>query len=92
MEREKLKERYAEKLASCADLPPVAPLIEIYEQKRVLVENHRGILAYGENEIEIRVKYGSICIYGEGLHISRLSKVKLLICGKITGINLREKG
>ena len=40
-----------------ADLVPGIPLVEIYGQQRVLVENHRGIVGYEDQEILVRVQY-----------------------------------
>lgn len=64
------------------------PLVEICDRKRVLIENHQGILCYGCNEIQIRVRDGHICVLGENLKLNRMSKVKLVITGNIHSVNL----
>jgi len=71
---------------------PGVPLVEICDRKRVLVENHQGILYYGSNEIQIKVRDGHICVIGENLKLNRMSKVKLVITGDISAVNLRGKG
>lgn len=64
------------------------PLIEIAGQNRVLIENHQGILAYMENEIQVKVSYGCIVINGESLQFLQMSKMQLVICGKIQCVQL----
>ena len=62
------------------------PLVEICERKRVLVENYIGILAYGSQEIRIRVSFGSILIRGNRMRIRKICKEKLVISGDIDAV------
>lgn len=71
---------------------PGIPLVEICDQRRVLIENHQGIVGYGCNEILIKVRYGQICICGENLKLAKMSKEKLVITGKISAVNLQGRG
>ena len=41
------------------ELQPDLPLIEILDDKRLLIENHRGITCYGSDQIIVKVKKGS---------------------------------
>lgn len=68
-----------------------APIIEICDLKRILVENHRGIIEYSCNEIRIKARYGCICVCGNCLKLSRMSKTKLVITGKISGVSLQGR-
>lgn len=68
-----------------------ASLVEICGSKRVLIENHRGIVSYGCNEIQVKGRCGHICIAGENLMISKMSREKLVIMGKIHGVTLRGR-
>lgn len=68
---------------------PGVPLVEIYNNKRILIENHQGILSYECHEIHIRMRYGRICICGENLELRRMSKEQLVITGCICSITLR---
>ena len=67
-----------------ADLVPGIPLVEIYGQQRVLVENHRGIVGYEDQEILIRVRYGCICVTGQHLKLAKMCRGKLVITGNIS--------
>ena len=68
------------------------PLVEIAGNKRVLVENHMGIVKYGAEEIGVKVRHGTICVKGSHLEIACISKDKLVICGQIEGIRFYSGG
>lgn len=80
------------RLALAADLPdepiPGQPLIEIIDNRRVLVENHKGVNEYGDTMIRIKVKRGSVCICGQKLELSRMVKGQLIISGIIESVQL----
>ncbi len=80
------------RLSSAADLPdepfPGVPLIEIAGQNRVLVEHHCGVTEYGTHQIQVRVKYGYVCVCGQGLELARMTKGQLIITGRIESIRL----
>ena len=90
------KNSILDKVAIAVDLPgeaiPGQPLIEIVGERRILVENHYGVVQYGEGEICLRVKYGFVKIIGCGLHLLRMTKQQLIICGKIDRIELCRGG
>lgn len=71
------------------ELLPGVPIIEICNKERVLIENHRGIIGYGCNEIRVKVRYGCVCVCGNQLKLLRMSKTKLVITGKICGVTLQ---
>ena len=75
----------------CAESLPGIPLIEICDRKRVLIENHRGIVAYGCKEMLVKVRYGQIRISGENLKISKMSRERLIIVGHIHSISLHGR-
>lgn len=67
---------------------PGTTLVELAGDKRVLVENHRGVTAYGHKEIRVRVSYGIICVQGTKLELARMTKQQLVISGCIDCISL----
>lgn len=81
-----------DKMAFAFDLPgeavPGCPLIEIAGERRVLIENHQGVIQYGEGEMCLRVSYGYIRISGCGLRLMRMTRQQVVICGRINGIEL----
>lgn len=81
-----------ERLINAADLgtepSPKLPLVELAGERRVLIENHRGVSQYGCNEICVNVEYGSIFICGQKLDLACMSKDQLIITGTIESIRL----
>ncbi len=67
---------------------PLGTLIEIYDQKRVLIERHCGILDYGDHDISVKVSFGQVSVRGNDLKLRMLSKEKLVITGAIFGVHL----
>lgn len=71
---------------------PGVPLVEIAGDRRVLIEHHRGVVAYGCREIQVRMSYGILCVSGSGLHLARMTGEQLVICGCIDGVQLYKNG
>lgn len=74
------------------EMIPAIPIVEICGQTRVLIENHQGIVGYDSNEIRIKARFGCICVCGDQLLLTRMSKCKLVITGKISGVLLKDRG
>ncbi len=66
----------------------VQTLVEMVGSRRVLVENHRGILAYGTEEICVGATFGSVRICGDGLRLCCMNREQLFISGQIQSISL----
>lgn len=64
------------------------PLVEIVGQTRVLIENHRGVIGYSSDEIQIKVSYGKLSVTGSCLTFMQISKEQLVITGKISAVAL----
>lgn len=64
------------------------PIVELVGQSRLLIENHQGVLSYSLNKIQIKVSYGCVSVTGEKLQLMEMSRVKLVICGRIDGLQL----
>jgi sporulation protein YqfC len=78
-----------EKMMNRLDEPvPGETLVELYGGRRVLIEHHRGIIAYCREKIQIRGKHHVLCIQGSCMEISRMSADVLVVSGKIDGIFL----
>ncbi|MDD4843994.1 MAG: sporulation protein YqfC [Anaerotignum sp.] len=59
------------------------PLISLTGREEITVENHKGILTYGEESIRIGTKAGTLCIRGQGLGLKQLTGDVLVIRGKV---------
>lgn len=67
-------------------------IIEIVGQGRVLIENHRGVVAYGNEKILVNVKFGCVSICGENLTLIHMTKDQLIIRGVIHAVALQRRG
>ena len=70
---------------------PLQPILELCGNKRIWIENHRGVKAYSFEQICVAVRYGHIIISGSGLRLRRMQGQILVITGEIASI-LVEKG
>ena len=80
--------RMTESLELDTEAIPGEPLIELFGNKRVLIENHGGILAYCSDSIHVKVKNGQICICGYALTVALMSKERLIISGRIDSVQI----
>ena len=87
MEKREILERFSGAEQSM-NVVPVLPLIELLGDRRLLVENHRGILLYGRDEIEVKLTIGTLCVVGCGLCIAYMSKHRLVINGTVKSLSI----
>lgn len=89
---EKRPRSLLEKTVQALDLPADAlaglPRVELVGDREVRMENHRGILAYGDQEIHVSGGPFVIKVMGEGLELRAMTGLELLITGHITAIQL----
>lgn len=71
---------------------PAQSLVEIAGESRVLLENHLGVVAYSNEEIVIKVKFGTVSVCGCGLEMIRLTMEQLVIRGRIDSVSLHRGG
>ena len=92
MGRREKKESLLERTAEVFDLPGdlVAGLlrVEITGSHEVRMENHKGILAYGSEEIHVSGGKLIIKIRGSNLELRAMNAGELLITGEIRQITL----
>ena len=92
MERKPRRLRFLERTAEMFDLPADGiagvPRLELVGDGELRVENHKGILAYGREEIHISGGIYPIKISGQDLELRAMTGIELLITGKIAQIVL----
>ena len=90
------KKNILERIAVAADLAsePLLKqsLVEIIGERRVLIENHCGIVGYGTQEICVKVRTGKILICGNCLEITQMTRERLIIIGSIDQVKLLRGG
>lgn len=81
-----------EKTAELFDLPADAlaslPRLEVVGDSELRIENHKGILAYGSEEIHVSGGSYIVKITGHDLELRAMTGLELLITGKIDQIQL----
>ena len=83
------KGQLLEKAAQLFDIPGQAvglPRVEVVGRGELRMENHRGILAYGREEIHISGGRLVVRVKGSGLELRSMNPTQLLITGKISGV------
>ncbi len=70
---------------------PGLPIVEMVGDRRLLVENHKGVIDYSDGTICVRVKFGKLRISGECLSLAYMSKWQLIITGYIHAVAI-ERG
>lgn len=86
--RRGLLERTAEALDLPGDVLAGLPHIELTGNRELRMENHKGILAYGEEEIRISGGKLEITVRGRGLELRAMNAGQLFITGAIQGVEL----
>lgn len=85
-------ERAVEKTAQALDLPLDAvgtlPHLTLLGDAELRIENHRGILAYGTEEIHVGGGRMVIRVTGENLRLRAMNAAELLISGVIRAVEL----
>jgi sporulation protein YqfC len=85
-----LQRQLRRKTAAALDLPgEVAfnlPKIVITGNVQVLIENHRGIVSYGREEVRLLVEAGEVAVSGRGLVIRSIVPEEIVIEGEIQGV------
>lgn len=85
------RESILEKTAQVLDLPAEVtglPLIELIGDRELRVEHHKGILAYGTQEIHISGGKLVIRVLGSGLELRSMNAEELLITGRVHSVEL----
>lgn len=92
MEKKGRREGLLEKTAEVFDLPGDVlaglPRIELLGDRQLRMENHKGILAYGGEEIHISGGKLIVKVRGAGLELRAMNGTELLITGTILGVDL----
>ena len=91
-EKQQRRPGLLEKTARVFDLPAdvVAglPRLELVGDRELRMENHKGILAYGTQEIHVSGGVFGVKVCGDGLELRVMNALELLITGHITAIHI----
>jgi len=91
MEKKERKEGVLERCAQAFDLPPEAvgvPKVELVGRNQLRMENHKGILAYGTEEVIISGGKLIVRVRGNGLELKAMTAEELLLMGDILSVEV----
>lgn len=82
----------AQALLAAADFPGEiltgVPVVELKGTAEAVVLCHRGVVAYGPEEVRIATALGVLRVRGEGLTIFRMNRERIVVHGKIASVEL----
>ena len=88
---EKKKDGLLERAALAFEIPGETvglPRVELVGQHEARMENHRGILAYGKEEIVVSGGRLLVRFRGEGLELKAMTERELLITGTVFSVEI----
>ena len=91
MDRSRKDEGFLEKTAQVFGIPGETvglPRVELTGRHEVRMENHKGILAYGREEILVSGGKLIVRVKGEGLELKAMNASELLITGTVASVEL----
>ncbi len=82
--------KLAERLCETLELPEEAvsgkAKVSMTGGKRLLIENHRGLLFYSDTAVEVLTGEGKISVLGSGFTIRVMKEGNMLIYGKLQSV------
>lgn len=60
--------------------------LTMWGDRRLLIENHRGVLAYGTEEIRVAAGRRQLVVRGAQLYMSAMNREELLVCGRMQSL------
>ena len=78
----------SERLSLPAEAISAVPLIQLRGKRSFSVENHGGLLEYGDTKVKIAVKGGAVTVYGKEISICRMTSRCIEIHGCLWGVEL----
>lgn len=80
------KQGIAEKLDLPRDIILNVPKITVTGHNEIIIENHKGVVVFNENEVKINSGIGLICIYGVKFEILFMGGSTITVGGKFKSI------
>lgn len=86
--KEGVRERTSRLLALPADGVAGLPKAELTGDRELYLENYKGILSYGKEEIHVDGGAWVLRVLGQGLEIKAMREGELRIVGWVTGLEI----
>ncbi len=66
------------------------PLVSLVGREEVTIENYKGILEYGEEQMRLSTGAGILRLTGKGLCLKQLSAEAVVVAGKLEGMDFLD--
>ena len=83
--REAVREEIADRLELPAGAAGVVK-VTLMGSRRALIEQHRGLVGYTIERVEVKSGSGLVRIHGEGLELTAMDREALLVTGRILSV------
>lgn len=87
----KWSQKVKQMIANTIDLPKDVmmdlPRITMIGQIHIYIENHRGLVAFSDNEIRLQLSNGQLSIRGEKFVIKTILPEEILLEGEIVSVS-----
>ncbi|MEW6173471.1 MAG: sporulation protein YqfC [Bacillota bacterium] len=83
---QKIKRKAVDALELPGDVALDLPKIVITGNVHVLIENHRGIVAYSPDAVKVLVQVGEVVVSGRNLVIRSIAADEVAVEGEIQGV------
>lgn len=87
---QKLKESMITKLDLPREMILDLPKVTIISNSEISIENHKGVIFFGENEIRIRTSMGIVNISGSNFEIIFVGGSTIALTGKFRAVEFGE--
>ena len=88
--RQGMLERTSDLLGVPGDLAAGVFRVTVTGYRKVLIENHRGILEYGSESIRVNCGKTIVRITGSGLEVRTISSAEMLITGIVDEVGFEK--
>lgn len=82
--------RIAQELELPVDVIGDTPRITLLGSEYAEIKNHKGVFSYDSSSIRLETNLGLIEIKGDKLEIGEINAERLLVSGKIIGVNFLD--
>lgn len=83
-----LKRTISESLKLPKEVTLNLPFITLLGKEQLTIENHKGILIYTTDNINVSTKIGTLVVEGKSLNLKQLTTDALVIIGEVSSIKI----
>lgn len=81
-------DRWRELMRAATPVFDGSPRVDLQGDRRVVIENHRGMVEYSDSCMRVAVRGGAVRVTGSGLELLVMNHDELVIGGRIAGVEL----